>query len=50
MVLRLLARRGVPVDESTVSQVLACEDLATLDAWFDRATIATRAVDVFHGG
>jgi hypothetical protein len=33
-----------------VSQVLACESLATLDTWFDRATSATRAVDVFHGG
>jgi hypothetical protein len=50
MVLRLLARRGVPVDERAVATVLACEDASVLDVWFDRATVATRADEVLGSG
>lgn len=50
MLLRILAKRGVAVDESTAARVLACEDVSTLEAWFDRATTATRAGEVFGEG
>jgi hypothetical protein len=43
----LLARRGIGVDAATAQRVLACEDHATLDAWFDRAVAATRIEEVF---
>jgi hypothetical protein len=48
-VLRILAARGVPVDESSRQHILACMDLPTLDAWFDRALSATRLSDVLGG-
>ena len=47
MVLRLLARRGIGVDDAIAARVVAFEDGATLDAWFDRAVVATRAEEVF---
>ncbi len=46
-VLRVLARRGVHVDEATQARVLDCDDTATLEAWLDRAATATTARDVF---
>jgi hypothetical protein len=49
MLLRLCARRGIPVDGGTVARVLACEDNAQLETWFDRATIATREDEIFSG-
>ncbi|MFO0648129.1 MAG: Uma2 family endonuclease [Polyangiales bacterium] len=46
-VLRVLARRGVQLDDATQARVLGCDDTATLEAWLDRAATATRAHDVF---
>jgi predicted transposase YdaD len=40
-ILRILAARGVPVDEAARQHILTCADLATLDRWFDRALNAT---------
>lgn len=45
-VLKLLAARGVQVDDATHQRILACMDIATLDRWFDRALEATRIADV----
>ncbi|MDY7228220.1 Rpn family recombination-promoting nuclease/putative transposase [Hyalangium rubrum] len=47
-VLRILATRGVQVDDTTRQRILACTDLATLDRWFDRALAATRLSDVLE--
>jgi len=40
-ILRLLAARGVPVDEAARQRILSCTDMASLDRWFDRALDAT---------
>jgi hypothetical protein len=40
-ILRLLAARGVPVDEAARQYILSCTDMATLDRWFDRSLNAT---------
>jgi predicted transposase YdaD len=40
-ILRLLAARGVLVQEEARQHILACTDLAVLDRWFDRALNAT---------
>ncbi|MBN1206607.1 MAG: Rpn family recombination-promoting nuclease/putative transposase [Myxococcaceae bacterium] len=40
-VLRILAVRGVAVDEKTRELILTCTDLVTLDRWFERALTAT---------
>lgn len=45
-VLRILASRGVHVDDKARQHILACTELATLDQWFDRALKATRLSDV----
>ncbi|WP_224370589.1 Rpn family recombination-promoting nuclease/putative transposase [Hyalangium versicolor] len=45
-VLRILAARGVEVDEESQRRILSCADLATLDRWFDLALKATRLSDV----
>jgi hypothetical protein len=46
-VLRVLARRGVAVDDATRDRVLDCDDRATLDAWLDRAVTARDAQALF---
>lgn len=48
-ILRILAARGVQVDEPTRQRILACTDLPTLDRWFDCALNATRLSDVLDG-
>ena len=45
--LRVLARRGVTVDEPSRGRILSCQDLATLQTWTDRAVTATALADVF---
>lgn len=45
--LRLLARRGIPLAEDDRARIAACGDLSTLDRWFDQALVASQAVDVF---
>lgn len=41
-VLRILSKRGIPVDDGTGQRILGCTDLETLDQWFDRALTITR--------
>jgi predicted transposase YdaD len=45
-ILRILAARGVRVDEEARQRVLSCTDVATLDRWFDRSLNATTLSDV----
>ena len=40
-ILRILAARGMHVDEESRQRILTCTDLATLDRWFDKALNAT---------
>lgn len=40
-ILRILAVRGVHVDEVARRHILACTNVATLDRWFDKALNAT---------
>ncbi|MBK6528245.1 MAG: hypothetical protein IPF99_01235 [Deltaproteobacteria bacterium] len=48
--LRVLARRGIAIDDGMRARVLACSDAATLDAWLDRAATAADATEVFGDG
>jgi predicted transposase YdaD len=45
-VLRILAKRGVNVDDEARQRILSCTDIAILDQWFDRSLQATRLSDV----
>ncbi len=45
--LRVLARRGVTIDDATRARVRACRDVPTLESWIDRAATATQAAEVF---
>ncbi|QRN99912.1 hypothetical protein JRI60_13200 [Archangium violaceum] len=45
-VVRILAARGVHVDDEARRRILTCSDLDTLDRWFDRALRATSLSDV----
>jgi hypothetical protein len=47
-VLRLLAARGVPVDDASRQRILGCGDVGTLERWFDRAVTATRLSDILE--
>ena len=49
LVLRILTRRGVQVDESARQHILSCTDGTTLDRWFDLALNATTLSDVLDG-
>jgi flagellar biosynthesis/type III secretory pathway protein FliH len=40
-ILRLLAARGVFVDEAARQRILTCRDRATLNHWFDKSMSAT---------
>ncbi len=44
---KLLAHRGLGLDEPLRDRVLACTDEAQLERWFDRALTATSLGDVF---
>ncbi|MEY9927732.1 Rod binding domain-containing protein [Catenulispora sp. GP43] len=46
-VLRVLAKRGIALTEEQRARVEGCTDLDQLDAWLDRAAIATAASEVF---
>ncbi len=48
IVLRVLDRRGVALDDGARARVLACDDRERLDAWLDRAVTAGTAADVFE--
>ena len=45
-VLTVLAARGIDVPEKARARILACADLAQLDAWLARAATASSASDV----
>jgi len=44
--LQILATRGLEVSDEARAQVLACQDLARLDAWLARALTATSVAEV----
>jgi hypothetical protein len=45
-ILRILAARGVHVDDLSRQRIMSCADMATLDRWFDLSLNATRLSDV----
>lgn len=45
--LRLLERRGLTVSDEQRERVLSCRDLLTIEAWFDRAIVASIVDEVF---
>jgi predicted transposase YdaD len=45
-VLRILAARGVHIDEVARQRILTCSDVDTLDRWFDRSLNATTLSEV----
>lgn len=47
VLLRLIRARGFVLDEAQRAQIEACQDNATLDAWIDRALVATELDVVF---
>ncbi|HYH98223.1 hypothetical protein [Hyalangium sp.] len=49
-VLRILAARGIAVDETARKLILSCTDLNTLDQWLDRALSATSLSDLMMNG
>jgi hypothetical protein len=48
LVLRVLARRGLPVSAEQQARVEACSDLATLERWHDLAITAASADDALR--
>ena len=46
-VLRVLAARGIDVPEDARARIRACADVRQLDAWLDRAVVATSITDLF---
>ncbi len=46
-VLRILNRRRIPVPFETQERILACDDLATLETWIDRAVTASTVEELF---
>ena len=49
MILQVLAARGVTVPAEIRDQVLACADVAQLDAWGRKAATAQSVEEVFEG-
>jgi predicted transposase YdaD len=47
-IVRILAARGVHVDDEARQRILTCTDLDTLDLWFERALRATSLSDVLE--
>jgi hypothetical protein len=46
---RLLAAKGVHVDDASRLRIQACMDVATLERWVDRAVNATHLSQVLDG-
>jgi hypothetical protein len=44
--LRILAARGVHVDDKARHRIMSCTDMATLDQWFERALNAKHLSEV----
>jgi predicted transposase/invertase (TIGR01784 family) len=49
-ILKLLAVRGIAVDEGARKHILACTDLNTLDQWLERALSASSLSDLLLSG
>ncbi len=47
VILRILERSGIVLDETDRARIETCKDLETLDRWFDRALGAKNAPDIF---
>ncbi|WP_395849505.1 Rpn family recombination-promoting nuclease/putative transposase [Cystobacter fuscus] len=48
--LRILAVRGIHVEDGARQRILGCSDVDTLDSWFDRVLQATTLSEVLDGG
>ena len=48
-ILRILAARGMHLDEQARQRILTCTDVATLDRWFDKSLNATTISAVLDG-
>ncbi|ATB40543.1 transposase [Cystobacter fuscus] len=48
--LRILALRGIHVEEAARQRILDCTDMDTLDSWFDRVLQATTLSEMLDGG
>jgi hypothetical protein len=46
-VLRVLAARRIEVPEEARARISACADLRQLEAWLDRASVATSVAELF---
>jgi predicted transposase YdaD len=46
-VLRVLAARRIEVPEEARARISSCADLRQLDAWLDRAVVATSVAELF---
>jgi hypothetical protein len=46
-ILRILARRGIAVDDASTERIIWCTDLDTLGAWLDRSLTAAQVTDLF---
>jgi len=46
-VLAVLRRRSVKLSAAAAARIRECRDLATLDAWFDRAFVVSSSKQLF---
>jgi hypothetical protein len=46
--LKILQVRKLPISTAQREQILACQDLAQLDYWLERAVTATSVADVLN--
>lgn len=49
VILRILATRGVEVDDAARARIGGCTDLAVLEHWTDRALVVTTTDELFAG-
>ncbi|MFI6632415.1 hypothetical protein ACIBI7_26380 [Nonomuraea fuscirosea] len=47
--LRILNKRGIPMDQAFRNKVMGTTDLALLEDWIDRAFDVTTAEEIFEG-
>ena len=48
MLLLIVAKRGIAVDDETRDRILACTDTATIESWADRVLTGTTAAEIFR--
>ena len=48
MLLLIVSKRGIAVDDETRDRILACTDTATIESWADRVLTGTTAAEIFR--